>query len=96
MAKIHPIIHPILIPIIDCYPQARGIVCDLFRQNESFHEICLDYEQCRKTLLYWRTQDSEEAIMRIAEYEDLLRSLELEILQYLADCDSVIRRGNAG
>ena len=96
MAQIHPMVHPILIPIIDCYPDARTIICNLFRENDSFHEICLDYEQCRKTLRYWRTQDSEEAKMRIAEYEDLLRSLELEILQYLTDCYSVIRRGNAG
>jgi len=82
MAKIHPMIHPVLIPIIDYYPESRETVSNLFRENESFREICLDCERCRKSLFYWKMQNNEEGILRIAEYEEILHSLEQELMGY--------------
>lgn len=85
MIKIHLLIHPSLIPIIDCFPEFREVAHYLFRENESFHEICLDYEQCRKTLFHWQKKNTGEAKLRTAEYEEILRGLEQELKQYLTD-----------
>jgi len=83
MANIKPLIHPILIYIIERFPEHNDVVHDLFRINQSFNEICRDYKQCYKILLYWETKQTEEARQRKAEYKEILLGLEQEIMQYV-------------
>ena len=87
MAKIQPLINPVLIRIIERFPEYNDAICNLFRTNPSFNEICMDHEQCYKTLEHYQRQDSDEARLRITEYGEILRGLELEIWQYLNDYD---------
>ena len=85
MAKIQPLIKPVLIRIIKRFPEYNDAICSLFRTIPSFNEICMDHEQCCKTLEHYQRQDSDEARLRTIEYGEILRGLELEIMQYLDD-----------
>lgn len=87
MAKIKPLIRPILGKILERFPEYHGAICYLFTKNQSFKEICLDYEQCCKTLRYWQKHKTEESKQRTVEYEDILNGLEQEIMQYLIEYD---------
>jgi len=87
MAKIQPLLNPVLIRIIERFPESQNAIIDLFRKIPSFNEICMDHEQCCKTLEHYRRQDSDEARLRTTEYGEILHGLELEIMQYLKDYD---------
>jgi hypothetical protein len=94
MVKVQPLIHPALIKIIARFPQYHDAVCNLFRRDYLFNEICVDYEKCCQTLRHWQTQDTEQSKQRTAEYEEIIYSLEEEIKQYLIECKLVPSRGN--
>jgi len=87
MAKIQPLINPVLSRIIERFPEYNDAICNLFRTIPSFNEICMDHEQCCKTLEHYQRQDSDEARLRTTEYGEIIRGLELEIMQYLNDYD---------
>jgi hypothetical protein len=85
MVKVQPLMHPALLKIIARFPEYHDVVCKLFRIDYSFNELCVDYEQCCQTLRHWQTQNTELSKQRIAEYDEILRSLEEEIKQYLME-----------
>ena len=87
MAKIQPLINPVLIRIIERFPGYNDAILNLFRKIPSFNEICMDHEQCCKTLEHYQRQDSDEARLRTTEYGEILHGLELEIMQYLKEYD---------
>jgi hypothetical protein len=96
MAKIQPLINPLLSRIIERFPEYRDSVCELFRVNPSFNEIYMDFERCCKTLVHYQKQNSAEARLRITEYDEIRRGLEIEIMQYLNDYDEKSPNGNTG
>ncbi len=50
--------------------------------EEGLREMCLEYEECTRSLHYWEESQSNDK-RRIREYSELLADLEREILSYL-------------
>ncbi len=55
----------------------------LFRHNEHFHELCLDYFLCRQNLEKF-IEDEDERKAWMQEYEHLRSDLENELAHFLA------------
>lgn len=77
------VIQPSIFQVLARFPEQRERVVMCFSSSESFRGMCEDYKQCRKALLFWSRIDSDEAILRKAEYKELLKSLECEILLFV-------------
>lgn len=77
------VIHPGVFLVMKRFPEKREAVVRCFNNSESFQVICEDYKQCSEALQFWSRIDSNNSLQRKAEYEELLRSLENEIFQYL-------------
>jgi hypothetical protein len=75
------VIQPSLFILFERFPELKETIKALFKKNESFRTLCEDYRQCADTLQYWNQSLGEEALVRMREYETLLRELEEEILQ---------------
>ena len=60
------------------FPDPRATIERLL-VNETFRDICSDYEECSKSLRHWAEKDS----LRVREYEHLLTDLFQEIASYL-------------
>jgi hypothetical protein len=80
------VFHPSIFQVIRRFPEHREEILHLYKNSELFRNTCKDYKKCKKALLYWSSLGSEESSVRRAEYEDLLQSLESEIITYLAGC----------
>jgi len=78
------------------FPHHRPLIQSLVRSSPVFRETCMDYHKCGEALQHWLESDSDQAVMRVTEYEELLQSLELEILYYLKKPDrkNCLRRVN--
>ncbi len=83
MEKVLPLIHPDLIQVINRFPAYSGDICNLFKKNCSFQEICLDYKKCCKIVRHWQQQHTTEAAERTVEYAEIISALEQEIILYL-------------
>ena len=77
------VIHPSIFQVMKRFPEQRGEIAKCFHDSESFQSLCEDYKQCSQALQFWSRVDSAESMQRKAEYKELFRSLEFEILQYL-------------
>jgi hypothetical protein len=75
------VIQPSLFILFDRFPEQKETIKALFKNNESFRTLCEDYRRCADTLQYWNRSLGEDALVRMREYETLLRELEEEILQ---------------
>ena len=75
------VIQPSLFILFDRFPERKETIKALFKNNESFKTLCEDYHRCGETLQYWNQSLDEDALVRMHEYETLLRELEEEILQ---------------
>jgi hypothetical protein len=71
--------------IIQRFPEERQAVCRFFRESWSFQSLCNDYWECLDALRTWQQSTSEEAPAWMDEYAQLLRALEQEVRQYLAN-----------
>jgi hypothetical protein len=69
--------------IIERFPDRKQTIARLFRQNESFQNLCEDYRLCTEALQHWRQSTDTDGPVRSQEYEALLRELEDEIVQSL-------------
>ena len=57
----------------------------MYRTSESFQVLCSNYQKCAEALKYWTESEHIEASNRQREYSDLLKELELEIIQSLEE-----------
>ncbi len=78
------VFQPSIFQVIRRFPEHREEILHLYKKSDLFRNTCSDYTKCKKALLYWSSLGSEESSVRRAEYEDLLQSLESEIITYLA------------
>lgn len=77
------VIHPGIFLVMKRFPDRREEIVRCFYDSESFQTLCEDYKQCSHALQFWSRADSAKSIQRKTEYEEMLQSLEFEILQYL-------------
>ena len=77
------LIHPSIFKVIKRFPEHRNGILALYHKSELFRNTCQDYTKCEEALLYWSHRDSEESSVRQAEYEELLLSIENEIINFL-------------
>jgi len=77
------VIQPTLFAVINKYPEFRQEALQLFRHNDEFKGLCMDYRDCMNAFRHWSRLENGEALKRKAEYEDLLMELEAEILESL-------------
>jgi hypothetical protein len=62
------------------FPDARASI-DRLLVNDTFRDMCSDYEECSKSFQHWADRDR----LRAGEYEQLLTDLLQEIASYLED-----------
>jgi hypothetical protein len=65
-------------------PDAQERIIERLPRDENFREICLEYEECAKSLAYWQSLEQRNTV-RVEEYAKLLQELELEILRLLQE-----------
>lgn len=65
-------------------PGVGGRIVELFERDETFRELCQDYEACAGTAARLEACDSSSSDMR-HEYAALRLRLERELLQYLEE-----------
>ncbi len=75
--------HSPLTLVIEHFPDLRNEVACLFEQDDSFRELCEDYEACSQALT---RQESNEALRR--EYAALRLRLQTELLGRLQDAEA--------
>ena len=80
-----PVIHPSLFFVMECFPNNKDTLRQLYRTDKSFRVICQNYKKCAEALHYWAESDHVEAGERHREYLALLKELELEITKSLED-----------
>lgn len=67
--------------IIQLFPDLEDKIHELFLNNESFREVCMEHILCTSKILEIKQKDKNASWIR--EYEDLQRELESEILKFL-------------
>lgn len=72
------------IALFERFPENREIFKRLFESNQSFQNICEEYEECLRAMRYWRESSFPEAPELRNEFSSLLRELEVEILKCLS------------
>lgn len=76
------VIHPGVFEVIKLFPDHKNTIVSLFNNDEAFKCACEDYSKCNDALQHWQISESNQALQRIEEYEELLQILESEIAQY--------------
>lgn len=76
--------HPALRRICDRFPLLREQAMVRFACDETFRDMCEDYDACAVTLAHLESSDSPPEGMR-AEYAALLLRLERELLRHLGE-----------
>ena len=71
--------------VVKQFPDRGDTVKRLFKESETFQNVCEDYRRCAEALQHWRQSTSEEAPVRREEYAQLLRDLKAEIIQNLTE-----------
>ncbi|MGW8195481.1 MAG: hypothetical protein ACWGOX_14580 [Desulforhopalus sp.] len=77
------VIHPGIFQVLKRFPEQKEEIFKCFSDSDSFRSLCEDYKQCSEALQFWSRVGSAESLLRKSEYEELLQSLELEILLYV-------------
>ena len=77
------VIHPSLFFVIERFPNHKNALGKMYRTNETFQDICRNYQECSEALVYWAKSEDDNAPEREKEYAALLMELELEIARYL-------------
>jgi hypothetical protein len=76
--------HPALKRMCDRFPLLREQAAYRFVSDESFRDMCEDYDACAETLVRLESSDPPPGGM-LAEYTALLLRLERELLRHLAE-----------
>ena len=79
------VIHPSQFLVMKRFPEHRDELRQMYRTSESFQVLCQNYQKCAEALEYWTKSEHIEASNRQREYSDLLKELELEIIQSLEE-----------
>jgi hypothetical protein len=69
--------------VIDRFPELAAAIRGCFEHDESFREMCHDYNEVLEALQRWQTSDSPQKLARIEEYRELAAALEIEIVAAL-------------
>ena len=77
------LIHPGLFLIMRRFPEEKNTLRRLYLTNSAFQTICYDYKKCAYALDYWKHSEDDLALERYCEYEELQKSLEQEIEDFL-------------
>jgi hypothetical protein len=75
--------HPSLRLVSARFEQVRGRAAQLFECDDSFRDLCEDYEACATTMA--RLESGEGSAEMRNEYGALLLRLERELLRYLEE-----------
>ena len=78
-----PAIQTSVFTVLERFPDRGDTVKRLFRESETFQNVCEDYRRCAEALHHWNQSASDEAPAHREEYAALLQDLEAEILQSL-------------
>ena len=73
--------------ILDRFPDKSEILIALMARNSEFLGMCEDHEECMKALRYWARSNEPDSDGRVKEYCDLVRQLEEEIIEAVADLE---------
>lgn len=76
-------------PIVQLFPGFEMKIDFLLQNNENFRELCADYILCT-TMVLDRKNEMNKNTAEIAEFEDLQRNLEEEILKELKKSSDII------
>lgn len=76
--------HPALRRVCERFPALQDHVASRFASDETFRELCEDYDVCAATLARLHTRYPEPNGM-LDEYAALLLRLERELLRYLEE-----------
>jgi hypothetical protein len=69
--------------VIERFPKHAASIRDLFHADQSFREICGDYDETLAALQRWEASSGPHKAARIEEYQELARALESEVLTAL-------------
>jgi hypothetical protein len=69
--------------VIERFPKQAASIRDLFHADQSFRDICGDYADTLEALQRWEASSGPHKAARIAEYQELARALESEVLAAL-------------
>jgi len=69
--------------VTERFPDAGKRVAELFETDESFRDLCEDYQVCAATVARLEPSASLEQVRK--EYAGLLLRLERELLRYLEE-----------
>jgi len=72
-----------LLTLQNKFPDHKETINSQYAQSETFKTICEDYYKCVTALQHYKKFESQDALQRRREYEELIQELEKEILQYL-------------
>ena len=64
------------------FPEYNTLIANQIKDNEDFESLCSDYELCINMLNSVK-QETEQTNSKLAEYLELKKDLEAEILNYL-------------
>lgn len=65
------------------FPGKHQNIDHLFREDEHFYELCLDYHLCVRNQQRF-AEDAEEDKFWIQEYRDLRNDLEIELTSFIS------------
>lgn len=75
------------IHIREKFPDQKHAIDLLAEQNSEFLAMCRDHDACVHALQYWTNSKEPEAETRVDEYRNLVRELQEEIAQALAEME---------
>ena len=64
------------------FPEYNALIANQIKDNEDFESLCSDYELCINMLNSVK-QETEQTNSKLAEYLEIKKDLEAEILNYL-------------
>ena len=73
--------------ILGRFPDKSHTLALLMAEDPEFLALCEDYDACIEALWYWSQSKEPEAETRVNEYHTLVRELEEEITQILAELE---------
>lgn len=69
--------------VVDRFPELAASIQDRFHDDQSFREMCSDYAETMAALQRWQASAAPQKAARVAEYGELVRELEAEIVAAL-------------
>ena len=84
-----PVIRTSIFTAIKRFPDRKDTIKRLYKENNNFQTICEDYRKCLEAHLYWNESGSKVASARREEYATLRGELETEIIQSIAESNTI-------